>query len=67
MARIKVTPYKAWMVNHATNNEIPKITVAPHQAGTVNHVMMNNLVKITDTIIVSHMQWAPSTIQMKTD
>ena len=32
----------------------------------VNHATMNKLVKITDTMFVWYMQWAPSTIQMKT-
>ena len=28
---------------------------------------MNKLVKNTDTVFIWHMQWAPSTIQTKTD
>ena len=33
------------MVNHATNNEMAKITVAPYKAGTVNHAMNNETAK----------------------
>ena len=55
------------MVSHATNKETAKITVAPYLAGMVNHVTMNKTVKITDAMFVLHVQWAPSTIQTKTD
>ena len=54
-------------VNHATNNKTAKIMVSPYKVGTVNHSTENKMAKITGTIFVGHVQWAPSTIQMKTD
>ena len=65
MAKIMVTPYKAGTINYAMNNESAKIIVVLYQAGMVNHAMMDKTAKITDLISVWHMQWAPSTIQMK--
>ena len=44
-----------------------KSTVAPYKAGMVNHATKNKMAKIIDTIFVGHVQWAPSTIQRKTD
>ena len=55
------------MVSHAMNNETAKITVVLYLAGTVNRVTMNKTAKITDAVFVWHVQWAPSTIQTKTD
>ena len=43
------------------------VTVAPYKAGKVNHVTINKTTKIIATIFVGHVQWAPSTIQTKTD
>ena len=44
-----------------------KSTVAPYKAGMVNHATKNKMAKNTDAISVGHVQWAPSTIQRKTD
>ena len=43
------------MVNHATKNEMAKISVSPYLAGTVNHATKNETVKINDTIFIWHM------------
>ena len=67
MAKITVTPYTAGTVNDATNNKIANITDVPYQAGTMNHAMVNKSAKNNDTTFFWHVQWAPSTIQTKTD
>ena len=46
---------------------IANVTAAPYKAGTVNRTTMNKTAKITVTVFVGHVQWAPSTAQMKTD
>ena len=54
------------MLNHAMNNETAKIIVALYWAGVVNHTIMKKTIKITGIIFVWHVQWTPSTIQIKT-
>ena len=44
------------MVNHATKNEMAKITVGPYKAGTVNHATVNETAKITDTMFIWHVR-----------
>ena len=42
------TSYKAGTVNHATNNEMARITVNLYYAGIVNHATMNKPAKISE-------------------
>ena len=43
------------MVNHASKNEMYKITIIPYLDGTFNHATMDKTVKINNFIFIWHM------------